>query len=188
MFIFNLDMEFLKEINVDLILSICAIILSIVSIIIGVRYNRKTFNYTKEQNKLTLEPYLSVELDSFTDNRYIIKLVNNGNGLARLISIYYFLNSRKHQDLIVLLDNSIEKIKSELLMKESNAFFIDGLGHIGSSKEIILFNLKYKENFDIRKFDEILMNVKIVIKYENIYGDQKRLERIISDKRTYKDV
>ncbi len=86
------------KIDTATIIAICALIVSIVSITIGVRYNRKSLEMTKEHNMLSVMPQKNMlHKSSYVENTSELIISNNGLGPALIESVYYYLEGKEYR-------------------------------------------------------------------------------------------
>ena len=170
--------EFLVN-NSDLIVAICAIVVSIVSIIIGVRYNRKTFKYQKKHDKLTTEPHLGLNVVALRDKYHLIEILNNGFGPCHIKSIKYIFKNKEYTDITRLYRENFNELIGNLLPNDSLLLNLGKSENIGVGKSLVLLKLTFKKGYDVRHFVEFLKQVKIIITYTNIYKDERIHEEIL---------
>ncbi len=175
-------MEFFKEFG-GLFTSIIALFLSIASIIIGVKYNRKTFKYQKNHDKLTTEPHLSVMV-TFKEQEYSIELTNTGFGPAHVKSIKYI-----YKDIECESNDLYKKhfpiYSDSVKLKESTHILMGNKTIIGSGDSMQILNMFFLDEYDIYPLKKFLKEVLMVITYKSIYGEKKVLKDFILDKDAY---
>jgi hypothetical protein len=171
-------MEFLREFG-GLVTAILAVILSGISIFFGVRYNRKTFEYQKNHNKLTTEPHFSLMVTAYNAKGHTITISNNGYGPALIKSIKYFIGNKEYSDIGELYVENYPKLIYQAINEESSQIKFGKNTVFASGESMTILDMKFNDSFDFLKFKLFLTKVKLVLKYRTIYNEENTFEDLL---------
>lgn len=168
----------------ELVISICAIVVSVIGIYFGAYYNYKNLKNTKDHNKRTTEPFISVLTETTKSRGHFCTLKNDGFGPAIIKSINYIYKEDKYEDIQVLYVKHFNTLRGNVNMKESQILLLFDDEVLGSGNSLELVKLLFKEGYDIANFVVFLKDVRININYKNIYGDQKNYSEYLTHPNT----
>jgi len=180
------SMSFLKDLDSNLVISICAILISLISILIGVRYNRITFKHQKEHDKRTTEPHLTMHVAVLSDDGHHIELINNGFGPAFITSIRYIYSQKEYEDVNEIYVNDFPYLHGNIRAEDGEVGFLSNIGEIiASGESILLLKLILPKEFNLKLFIEFLKNIEIEVKYRNVYEDDEVFRDYLMNKSAY---
>ncbi|PQJ82783.1 hypothetical protein [Polaribacter glomeratus] len=165
------------EIDKSFVVSICAIVVSIAGITIGLYYNWKNLKNTIEHNKKSVEPLVTLSAEVRDEKGHRLSLRNFGLGPAVLNSIDFVYEDKNYKSLIEI--QTIHYLESVLAMDEklSQSKIIIRGGVIGSGETSLVHKLIFKEEIKLDSFLNFLRKTKIKVEYSNLYGDTKVFEQ-----------
>ena len=160
----------------EIIVDICTVFIAVCALIVAWKQGK----YSREHNKLSVRPYLTLSTFTFEKstkyaNEVYITIKNIGSGPAVRISDFKIFYQHKPISPITI-DNIIEYINSIFKYTEYVTAKVlnenDGLGVNEETKIIdIKFPNKIPDNMPIENIRNKLKCFEIRFKYENIYGD-----------------
>ncbi len=158
------------------IISVSALIVSIIALIIGIRYNRKTYELTKKHNILSNKPVVSTKfIYNYVTGVFEIGIENNGIGPAFIDNIVFTSKKQESNKIKDLVDGLHSSFGGDYNFNSKNQY------HMSFSKRYCLseksYNMIYKDEIlDYTKEElKILYNeigdFKVKIFYSDIYDN-----------------
>lgn len=185
--------ECLKEPNS--LIALAAILISVIGFIFSVRYNRKTLKQSEEYNTKTLEqtlkhnklsivPLLKTTLATVSKiNSIEYVLENCGLGTAKIISLLVCVGNKEFKNFADFFEENNIKTNDE-----SINYFMFQETHLSSNDKIMLFKFVFDTKDELIEFTSLLNNANLIVKYENLYGDEMcyKDEQIYNSENLYK--
>jgi hypothetical protein len=164
--------------STDRLLVIIAIGVSLLGLIISVRYNRKTLKMTESHNKKVTLPALTLHRE-FINNVFIFEVSNSGFGPAILNKVEFYYQNRKFTDLEKLLTKIIPNYLISTIREDCVITVFDHkeVLAIGDKQKIYKSKLKNKKCF--KMLSSALLKIEIKIDYESVYGEALKLNSFI---------
>lgn len=162
--------DYVKEPNT--IIAFTAIIVSIFGLCYSVRYSRMTLKQTIKHNKLSVEPLLNTHTFISNNNNTVeVCVQNNGLGTALIKSFMIFQNDDTFDDFNCLFKTNNIEIKDNQI----RYFVFSELTYILNNTSVLILKCTVESSNEIRKVKTLFKEIKIEVKYESIYGDEKVL-------------
>ena len=152
------------------ILALLAILISIITLIISIKYTSKTIKIAERHNKLSVEPLLNFNINSSEKNSMSIILGNYGLGSAKIKSMLIICNGSYFKNLESFYDGILKNMN----IKVEKIMLIGELEVISSNVNMELFNFKY-DSFYREKIISILKNTNIKISYLTMYDETREI-------------
>jgi hypothetical protein len=177
--------------NPSSLIAIFALGTSIAGLLFTVWYTRRTLKITIDHNQKTVEPLL--EIDTFQDFKSSsphsrLEIRNGGVGPAIIKNVHLEFNNNTYTDIYHLIKNEkkdiydrLRKDKCEVLYEFPNTCVI------APNDLKTPYDLYFSIGDDTRNnFMMFLGEVDIIIDYESIYQQKKRLKQKIIELEKYK--
>jgi hypothetical protein len=164
--------------SADRLLVIIAIAVSLLGLVISVRYNRKTLKMTESHNKKATHPALTLHRD-FINNVFTLEVSNSGLGPAIITKVEFYYQNQTFNDLEKLLIKIIPNYQILTIPEEclNTIFDHKEVLAIGSKQNIYKSKLKNDKHFNEFRF--ALLKTEIKIDYESVYGEALKLNSFL---------
>jgi hypothetical protein len=178
------------NLNTSDVIAICAIMISVFSVIISLIYNRKNLNLSQKNNVLSKKPILCTILNKDIDKGKVeIGIENYGIGPAIIKKISFKSihceseNSIKVFETIKLDDNS----NLNIILRESFYSELTSNFGISENKKTILYKatIVNPSIFTKNKFFNHIENCKIIVEYYDIFDNKFILNENIGIEKTF---
>lgn len=170
-----------KGIGLSKILSITAILISIIALVASIKKENRDFNYNKEHDTKIIKPYVSVkvEVNSF-DNTYNILIRNDGLGLAKIKRVKYHYDEKYYKDIldVFLAKFNIDNREDYNMMCVGDNLNEDCYHVIRKGAYMSILKIEGFYNFDSIKFLQILQEMMIEVVYTDIH-DYEYTDKLI---------
>jgi hypothetical protein len=167
----------------EYLLSFIAIIVSIFSLVLSVRYNRKTYRLTREHNKKTVEPMLSLlytlQAPSIDKKPRFqsFQIKNCGFGPAVIKSFSLIVENIGYKHIQTLMDENLKNVNFNYSM--STLQNIEN-SIIPSNEEVTIFQLFFNyaplDDDAFTKFYDLAETISLKIDFETIYQEKRIFE------------
>ncbi len=154
------------------IISIIAIVVSVIAVLFSIKYNRKSLKMAHKHNMLSVRPIINTTIALQKKPTFILE--NNGIGPAFIKKISFTYKDKTAENISTLLDlikheNNFPNINinySENKLKSSFS--------LSEKSKIIIFSTDLsKENMeDIQQFNRIFEKIGTSILYSDIYKNE----------------
>jgi|GEM_PF-1987389 len=160
-------------ITLDRVLGVTAISLSIITLILSVRYNRKTLRLTENHNKITIKPFIVTQSSSeIIKGKYSCSILNSGLGPAIIINNYFVYKNKNYENIRPLLKDIVGEWDYLITQKDISISKLDNREVIspGSTQHIYNFELPKQVEFSLVSIE--LSEVSFHVEYEDAYGNE----------------
>lgn len=168
--IFNL---FILVIQSELVISICAIVISIIGISFGAYFNYKNLKNSVDHNKRSIQPYIAVLTKTLNDQGHICIIKNVGLGPAVIESVDFVYENNVYRNIFEMYSNNFDRYNLDMNPEMSEATLLVQDEILGVNSSLELFNLKFRHgsNYNVSNFLKYSSKAKIKIKFSNLYGE-----------------
>jgi hypothetical protein len=164
--------------SADRLLVIIAIGVSLLGLIISVRYNRKTLKMTESHNKKATRPALTLHR-SFINKVFIFEDSNSGLGPAIITKVEFYYQNQKFTDLEKLLTKIIPNYQISTIPEECLIAVFDHKEVLAIGAKQNIYKSKLKNEIIFNKLSSALLKIEIKIDYESVYGEALKLNSFI---------
>lgn len=167
--------------DVDIIVAICAIVVSILGIGLGVYFNWKTLKITINHNRKSVRPALKFDR-AFDELNFEIDhgLKNSGTGPAFITKLLFFYDNKEYKSLAFLLSSNISVYHSIVKQSKSIESNFDDREVIASSDYQNIYKSSFIENKYMFEIKKILRRTEIYVEYESIYEEKYFMREFIN--------
>jgi hypothetical protein len=170
----------------EIIIAISAIVVSIVSLVGSILYNRINLKNTIKHNKLSVEPLIDFVIDAKEIKKAIsLTIQNTGLGPGIITKLKYTYNSGEFDKMSDILNRFNPKILNKLIRPKSEEIKFLTNHSLAPNDKLVLFAYFFETDTDYKVIENIIQNTRIEIEYETIYGKNKKLESIILEERKF---
>jgi hypothetical protein len=164
--------------SADRLLVIIAIAVSLLGLIISVRYNRKTLKMTESHNKKATRPALNLHRE-FIDNVFIIEVSNSGLGPAILTKMEFYYQNQTFHNLEELLTKIIPNYLASTIPEECLITVFDNKEVLAIGSKQNIYKSKLNNETIFNNLRSALLKTEIKIDYESVYGEALKLNSFI---------
>jgi len=168
--------HFKNYLSIDWV-ALSALIISVVSVVIAVSFNRKTLKMTEKHNKKSVEPlitdtYFAQTLSEKGKNSSVsYKIKNCGLGPAIIKNINYRIKDTDNKSVFIIYESNISPIN--YIYDLSLCFLMDKSHALASTESLELFNLYFRDFDSAEQFHNLIKNTEFSLDYETIYGEKR---------------
>jgi hypothetical protein len=170
-----------------LIIALCSLWVSISTARKSEKHNRETLQMTMEHNKKSVRPIISEsyvlnQLENFEKNYYCTyDLKNCGFGPAIVNFFKFRIDGKEYFHILEIYYKYIDKTGNSLVDPISGANAItqgvESNAAIAPNETVNLFKLVFKDAKYFNEFQELAKKIQLIFVYEDIYGEERRIER-----------
>ncbi|MFT5971138.1 MAG: hypothetical protein ACI8ZO_001657 [Flavobacteriales bacterium] len=168
--------------SADRILVFTAIIISILSLIISVLFNRKTLNMTIDHNKKSVIPAITFHRREDADDKsFSLSISNSGLGPAIITNISFAYKSETYSDIFTLLEKNTSISKEDF---EKTGMLVSILDHreaLATGKDEDIYSVKFTNDINYQTGKEIFKKTECVIQFEDLYNSTFKKRCIINN-------
>lgn len=164
--------------NLEMLIAGLALLVSALSVIITLYWNRRTFKHQVEHDQLSVKPLVHSGYD-YSEGILTVSLYNPGIGPLIIKNLEYRINGKLYEHLNFMAID--EKYLSDLHlrdiiidMKENGSYgTLEPYTVIPSDGKFELYCYDYQSaNNAQQKVSDIISQIKIVLEYEDIYENK----------------
>lgn len=157
--------------------AVSALGVAIISVVMGIIYNRKTLRLTEAHNKKTVEPLITdffvadAMLDQNKNSTASYHIKNCGLGPAIIKSFCFKLNDNVYNHIFAIYKTHLGEPR--YLTDLSSVFTLEVNHILASNESLNLFDLRFKDLESYMPFINLMINVSFELEYQTIYNDEK---------------
>ena len=157
----------------DNILSVIAIVFSVVALITSIWLNLKALKITRDHNVKSIMPIINIDrdFDIKYGHKFSLSLTNSGFGVAILKNIVFTSGEISTSDLRFYLRKYLGNEKFNQVKDVIPFGSFSGVKALGVGEELIIFNILLTQNLESNELNFALGYLKCNVKYEDIYGN-----------------
>ena len=166
--------------NIDWVAT-SALGVAIISVVIGILFNRKTLRLTEAHNKKTVEPlitdfytFLAIkEIGKSSSISYQIK--NSGLGPAIITSLNFSYNGINYAHALDIYNLNIGKSKYDT--DTTSTFTLEQTQILSPNESLSLFEFYFKDLESAIEFHVLVKKFTFTLEYETIYGEKRSFKK-----------
>ena len=171
----------------DRSLVIIAILISVLSLIFAILYNRKTLRITIEHNTKTIMPDITFNR-AFNKDECTTKftITNSGFGPAIIKSISFNYQNIEYKSILKLLEKNSSIAQNMFLKMKSTESIFDKLEVLAPGGNQNVFDLTFPSGIDFDNVRKVLSESEFSIEFEDLYKNNFTKKCNIYNKGFYK--